>query len=421
LYRVIFNFGYVKIDPYWHIILPLVSLIFLSIGYSFAASRKMKWFPATIVAIIFAAVADVISYFIYNVVYTTVTYQGQTLAQRFPHGTEYPIIIYAYGFMLMLAFVFGTIYLVTEGKREKISSDVILDMMVFIIIGSIIGARIIYILLMPEEFKPIEIAPGQLQPAAPWWDITRGGLSVHGGIMGALLAGIIFCKIRRLSFWKMADFTIVAVPLGIFFGRIGCYLNGCCFGTPFDNQAAASGWWWAKYPTVAVPENTIPPYPMDGLFRHPAPLYEAFAALAFFFYLRYFYRNKSRFTGHTFLVFVFGYSIIRFLQENYRFDVSSKVIGTWLTYAQLASLILILISGVIMFEINRRINIAERLTEELTGEEEEEEEEEEEPVKPSKPVEREAETDVETEDEDEMDEDFIEEPDSAPDEETEEK
>jgi phosphatidylglycerol:prolipoprotein diacylglycerol transferase len=366
LYRVLFDFGYVAIHPFNHVVLPLVSLIFLSIGFSFAASRKLKWPLQIIIAIIFAAVGDVIAYFLFDIIYNNVSYQGQPLSERFPAGTEYPIVIYSYGFMLMVAFVVGTIFLILEGKRDGISSDVILDMMTFVIVGSIIGARIVYILLMPEEFKPVEVAPGEFLPAAPWWDITRGGLSIHGGIFGALLLGIIFVKIKRLSFWKMADFTIVAVPLGIFFGRIGCFLNGCCYGVPFENQAAKP--WWTKYPTEAIPANVTPPYPLDGLCRHPAPLYMAIAALCLFVWLRFFRRNKSLFTGHTFLMFLFWYSAIRFVQEMYRFEASSKVIGTWLTYAQLASIIIALLALFIMLEINRRISIAERFAAETVEE-----------------------------------------------------
>ena len=367
MYRVICNFGQVQIDPFWHVILPLVTLIFLSIGGSFAASRKMKLPMAILAAIIFAAVGDVIAYFLYDVIYSTVNYQGMTLAQRFPEGTTYPIIIYSYGFMLMIAFIFGTIFLIYEGKREKISSDTILDMMTFIIVGSIIGARVIYVLLMwGEEFKPTINDAGVTTPGAPWWDITRGGLSIHGGVLGAILAGIIFSKIKKLSFWKMADFTIVALPLGIFFGRIGCYLNGCCHGIQFEEQMNKS--FLFKYPVTPVPESAgleQMPFPIDGAFHHPAPLYMAIAMLAVFFWLKHFRNNNARFAGHTFLMFVFIYSIVRFIQEMYRFEISSNVIGEWLTVAQLASIILGLISLAIMLEINRRISIAERLSAEF--------------------------------------------------------
>ncbi len=363
MYRVICNFGQVQIDPFLHVILPLVTLIFLSIGGSFAASRKMKLPMAILVAIIFAAVGDVIAYFLFDVIYNNINYQGMTLAQRFPEGTTYPIIIYSYGFMLMIAFIVGTIYLIYEGKREKTSSDTILDMMTFLIVGSIIGARVIYVLLMwGEEFKPMITDAGETIPGAPWWDITRGGLSIHGGVLGGILAGIIFCKIKKLSFWKMADFTIVALPLGIFFGRIGCYLNGCCHGIQFHEQMNKP--WWTKYPVTPVPESASleqMPFPIDGAFHHPAPLYMAIAMLAVFFWLRHFRNNNARFAGHTFLMFVFVYSIVRFIQEMYRFEISSNVIGSWLTVAQLASIILGLISLAIMLEINRRISIAERL------------------------------------------------------------
>ena len=374
MYRVLFDFGFVTIHPFYHVVLPLATLIFISMGLSFGASRKMKWPMQLLMAIIFAAIGDTIAYFLFDVIYHNVPYQGQPLSERFPLGTEYPIAIYSYGFMLMVAFIVGTIFLIAEGKREGISSDLILDMMTVIIIGSIVGARLVYFLLKLDEFRPQEIEPGKFIPGAPWWDITRGGLSVHGGILGALILGIIFCKVKKVSFWKMADFTIVAVPMGIFFGRIGCFLNGCCFGIPFDDQANHP-WFAIRYPTVKVPEGMPgdPPYPMDGLFRHPAPLYEGLACLALFFWLVHFHRHKARFRGHTFLMFCLWYSIIRFVQEMWRFDKgpeapgSSVVIGTWITVAQLASIIIGVIALFVMVEINRRISIAERLTAEVEG------------------------------------------------------
>ncbi len=373
MHRVICNFGQVAIDPFWHVVLPLVTLIFLSIGGSYASSRKMKLPTSILIAIIFAVVGNVIAYFIFQIIYQNVQYQGLPLSdpERFGPGTTYPIIIYSYGFMLMIAFIVGTIFLVYEGKKENISSDVVLDMMTFVIVGSIIGARIVYVLLMPEEFIATLSDTGEPIPGAPWWDITRGGLSIHGGILGALLAGMVFCKLKKLSFWKLADFTILALPLGIFFGRIGCYLNGCCFGIKFTEQVGKP--WWTKYPAIPMPENVIPPYPwsesMIQPFRHPAPLYMAGAMLLLFFWLKYFKHNKVRFAGHTFLMFILTYSVIRFIQEMYRFDASSKVIGEWLTIAQLASIIIAIISLFIMLEINRRISIAERLELEMAGEE----------------------------------------------------
>lgn len=372
MHRVITNFGHVPIDPFWHVVLPLVTLIFLSIGGSFASSRKMKLPLSILIAIIFAIVGDVIAYFIFEVIYNNVPYGDiGTLADAFPPGTTYPIIIYSYGFMLMIAFIVGTVFLVYEGKREKISSDVVLDLMTFVIVGSIIGARIVYVLLMPEEFRATLSDTGEQIAGAPWWDITRGGLSIHGGVLGALFAGMIFCKLKKLSFWKIADFTILAVPLGIFFGRIGCYLNGCCFGKEFADQVSKP--WWTKYPSNPLPEGIIPPYPwspdMIQPFRHPAPLYMAGAMLLLFFWLRYFKHNKARFAGHTFLMFILTYSVIRFIQEDARFDVSSKVIGEWITIAQLASIIIAIISLFIILEINRRISIAERLELEMVGEE----------------------------------------------------
>jgi len=332
----------------------------------------MKLKPALILSLAILIVGNAIVYWIFMAFFR----------KLYPaHHVFEHVAIYSYGFMLMIAFVIGTIYLVVQGKKEKppIEVDTILDLMVFIIIGSIIGARAVYVITQSQQYIG-EAAPRMLL-------ITEGGLSIHGGIIGAMLAGWLYTWAKGLNYWRIVDFAIVGVPLGMFFGRIGCFLNGCCFGVkclpdyPLRVHFPSAEDFMTRYnfsPELARLYDSGPAALIQ--WRHPAQLYEAFGALAIFWYLFNFRKNKV-FHGHVFLMFVWLYSILRFFVEFYRHGDPETGVGSsvvlWgiITMAQLASLILGFVAIILMSDLKRRAIFARMISE---GEEAEEEEPEEE-------------------------------------------
>lgn len=360
----------------------VVSLLLLALAQSYASARKMRWQTALVLSLVVLIVGDLITYFLFVALFPD---------YNDPNYTFQHVAIYSYGFMLMIAFVVGTIWLVVQGKKQKppVEIDTILDLMVWVIIGSIIGARLIYVLTQWDDYT--EQKENILR-------ITEGGLSIHGGILGALVFGWMYCRVKGLDFWRMVDFAIPGVPLGIFIGRIGCFLNGCCYGIecqpdfPLGVNFPDAGTWMERgfSPDLAALYDAGQAA-IGGFARHPAQLYEAFGALLIFWYLINFRHNKA-FKGHVFLMFVWLYSVLRFIVEFYRFGDpdtgvgSSVVLWHFITMAQLASIILGVVAFVLMQDLKRRAVIAKMLAEgkEVPGapppprEEEVEEEEEEE-------------------------------------------
>ena len=134
------------------------------------------------------------------------------------------IPIYGYGTMLFLAFVFCTWLAVRLGRREGISKERVQDLAVWIFISGIIGARAVFMIQYHDSnSSPLEFFK--------LWD---GGLVFYGGPLGAVIgyfiAYFLWLRSDHVSNWKVADFIAPCAALGLALGRVGCLLNGCCYG-----------------------------------------------------------------------------------------------------------------------------------------------------------------------------------------------
>ncbi|NLC51223.1 MAG: prolipoprotein diacylglyceryl transferase [Firmicutes bacterium] len=201
-----------------------------------------------------------------------------------------PITIYSYGLMLALGFLIALFGLLREAPNFNIREDYIFESVILTIIGSIIGARLGYVLIEWPKFS-----------VEPWliFDIRSGGLAFHGGFFGAILILILYCRYRSLSFLKLADFFAPYLALGYAFGRIGCFLNGCCYGE------ITSVPWAVTFAAV------------DSALRHPTQLYASLAGVISFILLRYL-RKFHFFDGYLMSMFFLLYGIYRYINEFFR-------------------------------------------------------------------------------------------------------
>ncbi|MDP2981606.1 MAG: prolipoprotein diacylglyceryl transferase, partial [Candidatus Omnitrophota bacterium] len=152
---------------------------------------------------------------------------------------------------------------------------------------------------------------GFLEYPVSIFKVWQGGLAIHGGIFGGIIAGIIFSRVRRISFWGMADLLSPSIILGQAIGRIGCFLNGCCFG--INNQ--------------------------------PTQIYELILDFIGFLLL-WDLRKKIRFEGGLFLLYLMTYSVIRIIVSQFRAD-NLYLWNTGITLADLSSLIIFIIAMVL--------------------------------------------------------------------------
>lgn len=225
--------------------------------------------------------------------------------------------------MLAVGFFVGIFIAKREGKKNGIAENDVLDLSLWVMLGGIVGARILYVLLNLSEFSK-DIASIVLPRAG-----GIGGLSFHGGIIGGLLGGYLFTKRRKLNFYFMADIIAPSLAIGLMFGRIGCFLNGCCYGKICKLDICV------KFPELPGP-------------RHPTQIYEALAALIIFILLNYLKKFK-KFYGELFLYFLILYSIARGIVEIFRAGVTGKYLIYPLTQAQVLSIIVIAVVIIIIF------------------------------------------------------------------------
>jgi len=232
--------------------------------------------------------------------------------------------IYWYGIMVCIGFMVG----IWNASRRALKTDIdpsrVVDLGTWLLLGAIVGARLLYVVSYWNEFA-----------GKPLWEIFmihHGGLVFFGGLLGAIVSTVFYCKIKKINVWNMADVLAPSIPLGHFFGRIGCFLNGCCFG----KQTTLP---WA----VHFPED----HPTCGVGVHPTQLYEAGFNLLIFFGLQLLFKNR-RFKGQIFSVYLILYGIGRSLIECFRGDYEKLYFGGLITPGQLASLVA-LVSGIIIY------------------------------------------------------------------------
>lgn len=231
-----------------------------------------------------------------------------------------PVQIRAYGAMLVLGFAAATAWCIHEGERLGYAPAVFLDLALFVLIGSVVGARLVYVLLCWQAYS------GQVSQMLALW---RGGLSFHGGVLGGILAGWVYCWRTKHSFLKLADIVAPGIALGYVFGRIGCFLNGCCYGVPTRLLCGV------RFPDAAWLDGRPITEPV-----HPTQLYAAAASL-FIFFLLVLTRRRLRRPGHLLLLYLLLYSVYRFAIEYLRRGVTAAPFTylPQLTVAQVASIV----------------------------------------------------------------------------------
>jgi len=245
--------------------------------------------------------------------------------------------IRSYGLMVALAFA-GAIWLARRrAPARNVDPDAIIDLAFFVIIASIIGARITYVIVHWENYA------GDPLRAFRIWD---GGLALYGGMVLGMLCGLWFFRKRGIRPWVGADITAPSLALGIGIGRIGCFLNGCCFGRHCELP------WAVTFPGVSGAGAWFPDVPL-----HPTQLYESAAAFAVMAILLLLDR-KRRFPGFLLWTFMLLLSIYRFLIDPLRFYESTSMVVESTTFNltsnQLIGIILAVVSVVFLLILSRR-------------------------------------------------------------------
>ena len=233
-----------------------------------------------------------------------------------------PLEIRWYGVMIAIGFLAAVGLASKRVKMAGLEPEVVPNLSFWIMVGGFAAARAFYVIQNWRDYAshPVEILR-----------IDHGGIVYFGGLIGGTLATILYARFRKLDFWKLADLMTPSLVLAHAFGRVGCFLNGCCYG------AACTLPWGVEYPFTTV-AGWGPGAPIGPV--HPTQLYEA----AFLFYLcaaLIFIDWSKKFQGQTLASYGLLYSIFRFIIEFWRGDVPRHV---HLTVAQWISLMIFTVS-----------------------------------------------------------------------------
>ncbi|MBN1664198.1 MAG: prolipoprotein diacylglyceryl transferase [Deltaproteobacteria bacterium] len=216
-----------------------------------------------------------------------------------------PLQVRYYSLMYLVAFGLTYILAIYRIRKEnfKYSTEIIQDLFMWGILGLIIGARLWYAIFYNFSYyisHPLEIIlPFEFSGGIRFVGIS--GMSFHGGAIGLLLAGLIYCRRRHVSFWNLSELFAPIMPLGYTFGRIGNFINGELYGRAAD-----------------VPWGMVFPLDPTGLIRHPSQLYEAFFEGIVLFVILWSIRRKSPFDGFLLAMYLIGYGAFRFFLEFFR-------------------------------------------------------------------------------------------------------
>ena len=271
-----------------------------------------------------------------------------------------PLALKWYGFLIAMGVLVGTILGLKEAERRDLDSEKLLDMAVYLVISGIIGARLIYVLTSPSAFFGPNGNP--LNALKVW----TGGVSIHGGILGVILATWIYSKIHKLNMWAYLDTMVLIGAFGIIGGRIGNIMNGSDTGGRLTNLALGYNWpapgtkTFGKLGELIFGKNLWQFWPPacngkiplgETCTLHFTQFYGVLIGIVLVFLMLWILK-KNKTPGYAFWMFVIWYSALRSLvEEPFRdnplgwkvYENTSAGIG-FFTLTQLASIVIILVA-----------------------------------------------------------------------------
>jgi phosphatidylglycerol:prolipoprotein diacylglycerol transferase len=216
-----------------------------------------------------------------------------------------PVTIHSYGFFMALGVGFALWFLYRQSKSRGLDAPRLLDAAFYIIIVSLIGAKLI---LLAGDFSYYIKNPRQL-----FW-IARSGGVFQGGLAFGIVFALWYFRRKKIPAWKVADIAAPALALGHGFGRIGCFMAGCCYGKECTLP------WGATFRNPYA--NQLTGIPLNEAL-HPVQLYESALNFANFFIL-FVVLRKKKFDGQVFPLYIINYSVIRYFTEFFRGDHPEK-------------------------------------------------------------------------------------------------
>ena len=225
-----------------------------------------------------------------------------------------PLTVRSYGLLLAVSFIAGILLALRRSRARGLNQSQMINMSLLIMLAGIVGARIMYVIPHWNEFSanPLDI----ISPFQSSGSIGLTGLTMYGGFIAAVLVSILYLRVNRLSIWKACDAFAPSIALGIGVSRVGCFMNGCCFGLPTESALGV------VFPAFSAAGSFYPDVAL-----HPAQLYNAVLGFGLFGLLMWLDR-KPRYDGFLFAVLLIAEPISRFFVDLFRYYESSMTLGS---------------------------------------------------------------------------------------------
>lgn len=235
-----------------------------------------------------------------------------------------------YGLMYLVAFAIAYIMFMVQVKERKldVNKDQVINMFFFAILGLLLGARLLAATVYDPSGRYLR------EPWKIFWPFEDGqyvglqGMSFHGGLIGAVVAILIYCRVKKIDVLDWGDMLVQGIPLGYTFGRIGNFINGELYGKvaqvpwgmyfPNARRIPANADWLPEYlenTGLGIPDGQL----LLNLPRHPSQLYEAFfEGIVLWLILWFVVRPRRPFKGFSIGLYMIGYGLARFVIEYLR-------------------------------------------------------------------------------------------------------
>ena len=271
---------------------------------------------------------------------------GITIEHMRNHFTIFGFPIAFYGVIIGLGMLAGMAVACSDAKRRGQDPDLHLDFALYAIVFAIIGARLYYVIFEWEHYKDnlLEI-----------FNLRAGGLAIYGGVIGAVLTLIVFTKVRRQSFFSMADTGVLGLITGQIIGRWGNFFNCEAFGGYTNNPFAMRIKKSIVNPSMIseqLLEHEIVENGISYIQVHPTFLYESVWNLGVLCFMLW-YRKRKKFEGEMMWIYFLGYGLGRVWIEGLRTD-QLKIPGTPLAVSQLLSAVLVGVSASVILYYHKK-------------------------------------------------------------------
>lgn len=242
-----------------------------------------------------------------------------------------PFAIHTYGLLLALGAGLGLWLAHRLAPRVDLDPDKTVNVAFWTLFSGLLGSRLVFVMLEPQQFV-----------SEPWriLYLWEGGLVFYGGLAAGIPVGYLLTRRWKMSMLDLLDTLAPGVALAQGFGRLGCFMAGCCFGLPWQGWCAV---------TFDNPETLAP----QGIPLHPVQLYSA-ASLFVIFLVSFWLFKQRRFSGQVFFTYGLLHGLVRLILEQFRGDWRGEILLLGLTPTGLAAAALALVSAGALLYLSRR-------------------------------------------------------------------